>query len=29
MLTSMDFDGTKSGYDIKLTRRISESVKIP
>ncbi|MBP7056469.1 MAG: imidazole glycerol phosphate synthase subunit HisF [Candidatus Omnitrophica bacterium] len=29
LLTSMDFDGTKSGYDIKLTRRISESVKIP
>jgi len=29
LLTSMDFDGTKSGYDIKLTRRISECVKIP
>jgi len=29
LLTSMDYDGTKEGYDIELTRRISESVKIP
>ncbi len=29
LLTSMDFDGTKSGYDIELTRRISLSAKIP
>jgi len=29
LLTSMDCDGTKSGYDIPLTRRISESVNIP
>lgn len=29
LLTSMDCDGTKKGYDIKLTRTISESVGIP
>lgn len=29
LLTSMDCDGTKSGYDLELTRTISESVKIP
>lgn len=29
LLTSMDADGTKDGYDIELTRRISESVRIP
>ncbi|MDD5428016.1 MAG: imidazole glycerol phosphate synthase subunit HisF [Candidatus Omnitrophica bacterium] len=29
LLTSMDYDGTKEGYDIPLTSRISESVKIP
>ena len=29
LLTSMDYDGTKEGYDIELTRRISESVDIP
>lgn len=29
LLTSMDCDGTKNGYDIALTRSISESVKIP
>lgn len=29
MLTSMDRDGTKDGYDIELTRAISESVSIP
>jgi len=29
LLTSMDFDGTKDGYDIELTRSVSESLKIP
>ncbi len=29
LLTSMDCDGTKAGYDIELTRQIAESVKIP
>jgi cyclase len=29
LLTSMDCDGTKAGYDITLTRMISEAVKIP
>ncbi len=29
LLTSMDYDGTKKGYDIKLTKKISESVRIP
>ena len=29
LLTSMDCDGTKAGYDIELTRRISESVDVP
>lgn len=29
LLTSMDCDGTKAGYDIELTRAISQSVKIP
>ncbi|MBP3507087.1 MAG: imidazole glycerol phosphate synthase subunit HisF [Lachnospiraceae bacterium] len=29
LLTSMDCDGTKAGYDIELTRLISEQVKIP
>ena len=29
MLTSMDKDGTKDGYDIELTRTISENVSIP
>lgn len=29
LLTSMDKDGTKSGYDIKLTKAISEAVSIP
>ena len=25
----MDSDGTKSGYDLELTRRISDAVQIP
>lgn len=29
LLTSMDCDGTKNGYDLELTRTISESLKIP
>jgi cyclase len=29
LLTSMDRDGTKAGYDIELTRTISENVDIP
>jgi len=29
LLTSMDRDGTKDGYDIQLTRAISDSVRIP
>ncbi|MEG1992735.1 MAG: imidazole glycerol phosphate synthase subunit HisF [Acetivibrio sp.] len=29
LLTSMDCDGTKNGYDIPLTKRISENVSIP
>ncbi len=29
LLTSMDCDGTKAGYDIQLTRTISENVSIP
>lgn len=29
LLTSMDADGTKNGYDIELTRAVSEAVGIP
>ena len=29
LLTSMDGDGTKAGYDIELTRAIAQSVSIP
>jgi cyclase len=29
LLTSMDRDGTKAGYDLELTRTISDRVKIP
>ena len=29
LLTSMDKDGTKNGYDIPITKKISESVNIP
>ena len=29
LLTSMDADGTKAGYDVALTRAISEAVTIP
>ncbi len=29
LLTSMDRDGTKAGYDVELTRAISEAVSVP
>ena len=29
LLTSMDCDGTKNGYDIELTRTVSDNVSIP
>jgi cyclase len=29
LLTSMDADGTKNGYDLELTRAVSEAVGIP
>jgi cyclase len=29
LLTSMDCDGTKAGYDIELTRQIADAVSIP
>lgn len=29
LLTSMDCDGTKAGYDLELTKAISQAVKIP
>ncbi len=29
LLTSMDYDGTKKGYDLKLTKEISGAVNIP
>jgi cyclase len=29
LLTSMDCDGTKQGYDLSLTRTISEAVEVP
>jgi len=29
LLTSMDRDGTKEGFDLELTRQIAEAVKIP
>ena len=29
LLTSMDRDGTKAGYDLELTRRAAEAVNIP
>ncbi|MBI3276032.1 MAG: imidazole glycerol phosphate synthase cyclase subunit, partial [Methylocystis sp.] len=29
LLTSMDRDGTKSGFDIKLTRAVADSVPVP
>src|SRR5690606_466780 len=29
LLTSMDADGTRDGYDLELTRRVSEAVTVP
>jgi cyclase len=29
LLTSMDRDGTKNGYDLELTRAVSQSVSVP
>jgi cyclase len=29
LLTSMDCDGTRNGYDIELTRAVSSSVRVP
>lgn len=29
LLTSMDCDGKKSGYDLELTRRVSDAVSVP
>ncbi|MFH0877519.1 MAG: imidazole glycerol phosphate synthase subunit HisF, partial [Candidatus Omnitrophota bacterium] len=29
LLTSMDFDGTKDGYDVRLTKTISQELRIP
>ena len=29
LLTSMDCDGTKAGYDIELTKMIAQNVSIP
>jgi len=29
LLTSMDADGTKNGFDLEITKKISQSVKIP
>lgn len=29
LLTSIDYDGTKAGYDVELTRAVSEAVNIP
>ena len=29
LVTSMDCDGTKAGYDIRLTRAVADAVKIP
>src|SRR6266446_1767148 len=29
VLTSMDADGTKAGYDLEMTRAVSEKVKVP
>jgi len=29
VLTSMDADGTKAGYDLEMTRAVAEAVNIP
>src|SRR5438270_585600 len=29
VLTSMDADGTKAGYDVEMTRAVAEAVRVP
>jgi imidazole glycerol-phosphate synthase subunit HisF len=29
LLTSMDFDGTRAGYDLELTRAVADAVRLP
>jgi imidazole glycerol phosphate synthase subunit HisF len=29
LLTSWDRDGTREGYDLKLTRRVADAVRVP
>ena len=29
LLTSMDCDGTKAGYDLELTRAVADAVSVP
>jgi cyclase len=29
LLTSMDFDGTRAGYDVELTRAVADNVRLP
>jgi imidazole glycerol-phosphate synthase subunit HisF len=29
VLNSIDADGTKAGFDLEITRRVSESVRVP
>jgi cyclase len=29
LLTSMDCDGTRDGYDVELTRAVSDAVRVP
>lgn len=29
LLTSMDFDGTRAGYDVELTRAVADAVRLP
>lgn len=29
LLTSMDYDGTRKGYDLRLTQAVAEAVNIP
>jgi cyclase len=29
LLTSMDGDGTKNGFDLRITKQVSESISIP
>ena len=29
MLTSIDSDGTRSGFDLELTRKVAQTIRIP